>query len=31
MDAATWHFMIGFHMRLHLKQIDLIRAGLVAV
>ena len=30
MDAATWHFMIGFHMKLHLRQIDLIRATLVA-
>lgn len=30
MDAATWHFMIGFHMKLHLRQIDLIRAGLMA-
>jgi hypothetical protein len=29
MDAATWHFMIGFHMKLHLRQIDLIRAALV--
>lgn len=28
MDAATWHFMAGFHMRLHHKQMKLILAGL---
>jgi hypothetical protein len=28
MDAATWHFMAGFHMRLHVKQMELIRVGL---
>lgn len=28
MDAATWHFMAGFHMRLHRKQMELIIAGL---
>ena len=28
MDAATWHFMTGFHMQLHLKQMKLILAGL---
>ena len=28
MDAATWHFMAGFHLRLHLRQMELIIAGL---
>jgi hypothetical protein len=28
MDAATWHFMTGFHMQLHLKQMELILVGL---
>jgi len=28
MDAAAWHFMTGFHMRLHRKQMELILAGL---
>jgi hypothetical protein len=28
MDAATWHFMAGFHMRLHRKQMQLILSGL---
>lgn len=28
MDAATWHFMAGFHMQLHLQQMKLILAGL---
>lgn len=28
MDAATWHFMTGFHMRLHRQQMRLILAGL---
>ncbi|NJM36594.1 MAG: DinB family protein [Akkermansiaceae bacterium] len=28
MDAATWHFMVGFHMQLHHKQMKLILAGL---
>ena len=29
MDAATWHFMAGFHMRLHRRQMQLILAGMV--
>lgn len=28
MDAATWHFMAGFHMRLHRRQMKLILAGM---
>lgn len=28
MDAAGWHFMTGFHMSLHRKQIERILAGL---
>jgi hypothetical protein len=28
MDAAEWHFMLGFHMSLHRKQMELIIAGL---
>jgi hypothetical protein len=28
MDAATWHFMAGFHMRLHRQQMQLILAGM---
>jgi hypothetical protein len=28
LDAATWHFMTGFHMQLHFKQMELILAGL---
>ena len=28
LDAADWHFMAGFHLKLHLKQIDRILAGL---
>lgn len=28
MDAATWHFMAGFHMRLHRRQMQLILAGM---
>jgi len=28
MDAATWHFMTGFHMQLHHQQMKLILAGL---
>jgi hypothetical protein len=28
MDAATWHFMTGFHMELHRRQMKLILAGL---
>ena len=28
MNAAEWHFMAGFHMALHRKQIELILAGL---
>ena len=28
MDATAWHFMTGFHMRLHRKQMELIQAGL---
>lgn len=28
MDAAGWHFMAGFHMSLHRKQMELILAGL---
>ena len=31
MDAAAWHFMAGFHMRLHRKQVELILAGLTKV
>lgn len=27
-DAAGWHFMAGFHMRLHRRQIEAIVAGL---
>lgn len=30
MDAATWHFMTGFHMELHHRQMKLILAGLPA-
>jgi hypothetical protein len=26
MDAAAWHFMTGFHMQLHRKQMELILA-----
>ena len=28
MDAAAWHFMTGFHMRLHRRQMELILRGL---
>lgn len=28
MDATAWHFMTGFHMQLHHKQMKLILAGL---
>ena len=28
MDAAAWHFMTGFHMQLHRKQMELVLAGL---
>jgi DinB superfamily len=28
MDAAAWHFMTGFHMQLHRKQMELIQATL---
>ncbi len=28
MDAAAWHFMAGFHMQLHRKQMERILAGL---
>lgn len=28
MDASAWHFMTGFHMQLHRKQMELILAGL---
>jgi hypothetical protein len=28
MNAAAWHFMTGFHMQLHRKQMELILAGL---
>jgi hypothetical protein len=28
MNAAAWHFMTGFHMRLHRKQMELILVGL---
>ncbi len=28
LDAASWHFMSSFHMRLHRKQIEHILAGL---
>jgi hypothetical protein len=28
LDAAGWHYMVGFHMRLHRKQIECIRASL---
>jgi len=28
MNAAAWHFMAGFHMQLHRKQMELILAGL---
>lgn len=28
LDAAAWHFMAGFHMRLHRKQMESILAGL---
>jgi hypothetical protein len=31
MDAAAWHFMIGFHMQLHRKQMELIVAGLLKI
>lgn len=30
MDAAGWHFMAGFHMQLHHRQMKLILAGLAA-
>lgn len=30
MDAAAWHFLSGFHLRLHRKQIEAISAGLKA-
>jgi len=29
LDAAAWHFMAGFHMRLHRAQIEAILRGLV--
>lgn len=28
LDAAGWHFMAGFHMSLHRKQIETVLAGL---
>jgi hypothetical protein len=28
MDAATWHFMAGFHMQLHRRQMERIREGM---
>lgn len=28
LDAAGWHFMAGFHMELHRRQLELILAGL---
>lgn len=28
LDAAGWHFMAGFHMRLHRRQIEAIIAGI---
>jgi hypothetical protein len=28
LDAAGWHFMAGFHMNLHRRQIEAILAGL---
>jgi hypothetical protein len=28
MNAAVWHFMTGFHMQLHQKQMERILAGL---
>jgi len=28
MDASAWHFMAGFHMQLHRKQMERILAGL---
>jgi hypothetical protein len=28
MNASSWHFMTGFHMQLHRKQLELILAGL---
>lgn len=28
LDAAGWHFMAGFHMRLHRRQIEAIVAGM---
>lgn len=28
LHAGQWHFMAGFHMRLHVKQIEAILAGL---
>jgi len=28
MNAAVWHFMTGFHMQLHHKQMERILAGL---
>ena len=31
LDAAQWHFMAGFHMRLHVKQLQLILEGLAAL
>lgn len=30
LDAAHWHFMAGFHMNLHRKQMEKILAGLEA-
>jgi hypothetical protein len=30
MDAAAWHFLSGFHLRLHRKQIEAILPGLKA-
>jgi hypothetical protein len=31
MDAAAWHFMTGFHMKLHHQQMKLILAGITKV
>ncbi|MEY4483877.1 MAG: hypothetical protein RL693_1329 [Verrucomicrobiota bacterium] len=28
LDAVSWHFMAGFHMKLHRKQIEAILAGM---
>jgi len=30
LDARAWHFMAGFHMRLHRQQLERIRAGLTS-